>query len=269
MIDFTQDHRNQFPYEDWISYFEKNDTKRLRLDFSEEKPLTEQEKKLIFPSIRAFQKGEGSDGKFLLQTVEHYVKAGGPAEYQRAMELFVKEENWHSAYLKAYLEHYGIKSAKKSALDAIFRKLRHLGGIKCEVTVLVTAEMIALTYYDALANCTDSKVLKRICQQMLDDEVPHIQFQSYTLSRFRPNRMDILLRALLMNFTLLFVWGAFHQVYRTGGYGFIRFLKENNDTLRQSVFLYRKQKSLAFAKKEELSREGGAAGVLPGKRTPS
>ena len=255
MMDFTREHRNQFQYADWIAHFEENDTKRLRLDFSEEKPLTEREKRLIFPSIRAFQKGEGSDGTFLTKTVERYVRAGNPAEYRRAMGLFVKEENWHSAYLKAYMDHYGIKAAKKSALDAVFRRLRHLGGLKCEVTVLVTAEMIALTYYDALANCTDSQVLKRICRQMLEDEVPHIQFQSYTLSRFRPSRMDILLRTLLMNFTLLFVWCAFHDVYQAGGYGFTRFLKENNDTLRQSVFLSRKQKFSTFAGKEEWSRE--------------
>ena len=239
MVNFTQTEMNRFQYQDWIAHFENNDTKRLKIDFSEENPLSEKTKKLIFPSIQAFQKGEGSDGKFLMQTVERYVETGGPAEYQKAMQLFVKEENWHSAYLKTYMDHYGIKAAKKSALDTVFRKLRHLGGIKCEVTVLVTAEMIALTYYDALSRCTDSNALKRICKQMLDDEVPHIVFQSYTLSRFNPNRMDILLRVLLMNLTLLFVWGSFHKVYQAGGYRFSRFIKENNGYLRQSVDLSR------------------------------
>lgn len=241
MVYFTQDKMNRFKYQDWIAHFEKNDTKRLKIDFSGEKPLSEKMKKLVFPSIRAFQKGEGSDGKLLLQTVEHYVRAGGPAEYKQAMQLFVKEENWHSAYLKAYMDHYGIKIAKKSALDTIFRKLRHLGGLKCEVTVLVTAEMIALTYYDALSRCTDSKALKRICKQMLDDELPHIMFQSYTLSRMKPNWTDILLRIMIMNITLLFVWCAFHKVYQTGGYRFTSFMKENNGYLRQSVYLSRKQ----------------------------
>ena len=252
MMDFTQDNKNQFQYEDWISYFENNDLSRLHLDFSEEKPLSEKAKRLVFPSIRAFQKGEGSDGKFLTQTVERYVEAGNPAAYRRAMQLFINEENWHSAYLKAYMDHYGIETAKKSVLDTIFRKLRHLGGIKCEVTVLVTAEMIALTYYNALSNCTDSKALKQICKQMLDDEVPHIMFQSYTLSRFRPNRIDILLRTLLMNFTLLFVWCAFHKVYQTGGYSFTRFMRENHETLRQSVRLSLRQKSSTLSKTKEI-----------------
>lgn len=241
MVYFVQDDMNRFQYQDWISHFENNDMKRLEIDFSGEKPLSPEMKRLIFPSIRAFQKGEGSDGKFLMKTVERYVRTGGPAEYQQAMQLFVREENWHSAYLKAYMDHYDIKIAKKSVLDTIFRKLRHLGGLKCEVTVLVTAEMIALTYYDALSKCTDSKVLKQICRQMLDDELPHIMFQSYTLRRLNPNPVDILQRIMLMNLTLLFVWCAFHKVYQTGGYCFSRFMKENNGYLRQSVYLSRKQ----------------------------
>ena len=249
MINFTQDDMNRFQYQDWISYFENNDTKRLNVDFSEETSLSEEIKKLVFPSIRAFQKGEGSDGRFLMQTVDKYLRNGGPAEYKQAMRLFIIEENRHSAYLKAYMDHYGIKPVKKSALDTVFRKLRHLGGVKCEVTVLVTAEMIALTYYDALSRCTDSKVLKRICKQMLDDELPHIMFQSYTLSRFKPNQIDILLRRLIMNFILLFVWCAFHKVYKAGGYCFTRFIGENNGYLRQSVYLSRKQKISDFAGK--------------------
>lgn len=242
MICFTQNDMNGFGYQDWIIYFENNDSKRLKTDFSSEGSLPDNIKKLVFPSIQAFQKGEGSDGKYLMQAVDDYVKAGGEPDYRQAMLWFVKEENWHSAYLKTYMDYYGIKNAKKSVLDNIFRKLRHLGGLKCEVTILVTAEMIALTYYDALSKCTDSKVLKRICKQMLDDELPHVMFQSYTLSRFKPSRADILLRFLIMNITLLFIWCAFHKEYQTGGYRFTKFMKENNGYLRQSVYLFQKQR---------------------------
>lgn len=237
MVAFTQSDFNRFQYRDWISYFQENDTKRLKIDFSKEIPLSEEIQKIVFPSIRAFQKGEGSDGSFLLGTVDRYIKNGGPTEYRQAMLLFIKEENWHSAYLKSYMDHYGIPPAKKSFLDAVFRKLRHMGGIKCEVTVLVTAEIIALTYYDALSNYSDSKALKQICQQMLDDEVPHIIFQSYTLSRLKPNGWDRFFRRLIMNVTLLFVWCAFHRLYQKGGYGFLRFMQENNQNLQQSILL--------------------------------
>lgn len=237
MVSLTQSDLNRFQYRDWISYFEENDAKRLKIDFSEEIPLSEDVQKNVFPSIRAFQKGEGSDGRFLLGAVDRYVENGGPMEYRQAMLLFVKEENWHSAYLKAYMDYYGVPSAKRSLLDAAFRKLRHMGGIKCEVTVLVTAEIIALTYYDALSNCSDSKALKQICKQMLDDEAPHVIFQSYTLSRLKSNGLDRFFRRLIMNVTLLFVWCAFHKPYQMGGYGFLRFMRENNENLQQSILL--------------------------------
>ena len=252
MIDLTKSDMNQFQYSDWISYFKNNDTQRLKIDFSEEKMLPENVKHLIYPSMRIFQKGEGSDGTFLMHTVERYIKMGGPIDYQQAMQLFIKEENWHSAYLKTYMNYYKIPAARKSVLDTIFRKIRHLGGLKCEVTILVTSEMIALTYYDALSKCTDSKVLKQICQQMLNDELPHIIFQSYTLSRLNPSGWDIFVRKLIMNVTLPLVWGVCHKVYRTGGYHFSSFMKEANGYLRQSVYLSQKQKAKSYKNRSPL-----------------
>ncbi len=157
------------------------------------------------------------------------------------MNLFIKEENFHSAYLKQYMAFYKVPELPRSFLDRIFRRLRRLGGLRCEVTVLVTAEMIALTYYSALARCTDSKALKSICKQMLEDEVPHVIFQSYTLSRFKNGAAAVFARKLLMDFTCFWVWAAFHKVYRKGGYSFSGFFKENRDCLRQSILLAEKR----------------------------
>ncbi len=233
MKGITRSKMNRFHYREWVSYFENNDQKRLKVDFSKEKGLSDEEIALIFPSIRAFRKGEGSDGGHLMKTVEEW----GCPEYTEAMQWFVREENWHSSYLKQYMNYYQVEDMERSFLDHIFRSLRKLGGLKGEVTVLVTAEMIALTYYDALSKCTGSPALKAICRQMLHDELLHIMFQSYTLSHFKNRPSDVLGRILLMEFTLLFVWCAFHNVYRAGGYGFVRFFRENLGYLQQSVEL--------------------------------
>lgn len=246
MINLMKSEMNQFTYEDWISYFSRNDEQRLEIDFSKEKGLSAAESSLIFPSIRAFQKGEGSDGSYLFQTAERFADKSGLPEYMEAIRWFVKEENWHSAYLRKYMDFYHIKVKEKSFLDKVFRKLRQLGGLKCEITVLVTAEMIALTYYDALSESTESPALKSICGQMLHDELPHIMFQSYTLSHFKNGMKDKLMRVMLMEITLLFVWGAFHDVYLAGGYDFIRFLKENLGYLRQSMLLTQRKNKLKY-----------------------
>lgn len=237
MVNLKHSKMNRYDYKAWKKYFEANDRKRLQIDFSGETGLTETEKKLIFPSIQAFQKGEGSDGAFLMYAVEDFALKRHEEDYIEAMRLFVKEENWHSAYLKKYMDYYGVKSKGKSFLDKCFRRLRKLGGLKCEITVLVTAEMIALTYYDALSWCTSSPALKSICAQMLRDELPHIMFQSYTLSRMKQGWLDRIGRIFFMEATLAAVWIAFHKVYLQGGYSLSRYLKENMGYLKQSVSL--------------------------------
>ncbi len=239
MIGITKSRMNLFGYKEWIAYFKDNDKKRLDVDFSQEKGLSGEEMALIFPSIRAFRKGEGSDGGHLMEAADVLVEKCGCPEYREAMQWFVREENWHSSYLKQYMNYYHVEDLESSLLDYIFRRLRKIGGLKGEITVLVTAEMIALTYYDALSKCTDSPALKSICRQMLHDELPHIMFQSYTLSRLKSGPADRLGRIFLMEITLLFVWAAFHDVYRAGGYGFVRFFRENLGYLRQSVELAR------------------------------
>ncbi len=87
-----------------------------------------------------------------------------------------------------------------------------MGGLKGEVTVLVTAEMIALTYYDALAKSTDSPVLKSICEQMLHDELPHIMFQSHTLQYFKNGPAFNFARMIVMEITS-FSYGARFVTY--------------------------------------------------------
>lgn len=242
MIDLLSSEWCGFSDQEWLSHFTRNDQKRLQLDFSEEKELDAQTQVLIFPSIQAFQKGEGSDGRFLRAAVAAFCEKHDLPDYEKTMELFVREENWHSAYLKQYMAYYKTVELPRSFLDLIFRRLRRFGGLRCEVTVLVTAEIIALTYYSALEHCTDSKVLKSICCQMLQDEAPHIVFQSRTLSWFRNGFMTNFLRKLLMDLTCFWVWGAFHKVYRKGGYSFSRFWRENRECLRQSIFLAEKKK---------------------------
>ncbi len=185
MVDFTKSKMNGFSYTEWSAYFSHNDKRRLKIDFSQEENLPDTVKKRIFPSIREFQKGEGSDGRYLMEAAEVFADQRRIPEYKEAMRRFVREENRHSAYLREYMNFHHVGAKEKSLLDRVFRKLRRLGGLRCEVTVLVTAEMIALTYYDALARNTDSAALKSICGQMLRDEIPHVMFQSYTLGHFK------------------------------------------------------------------------------------
>ncbi len=219
----------------WVSYFMINHENQLQIDFSKETELSNTEKALIFPSIQNFQKGEASDGVHLLHCVRRYAAKKHDPDYMEAMKWFVREENQHSAYLKKYMDYYDIPVRKNSTLDRIFRNLRKLGGLKGEVIVLVTAEMIALSYYSALSECTDSPVLKRICRQMLHDELRHVVFQSCTLNKLKIHPLENLLRILLMETTVAVVWFSMADVFRSGGYTFRRLLRDSLGYLKQSI----------------------------------
>lgn len=235
MIRLSSLHMGDISQFDWVAYFEENHRHRLEIDFSREPELSEWERQLIFPSIQSFQKGEASEGHFLLRCAERYACRNKAPEYLEAMQWFVREENWHSAYLKKYMDYHQVPARGRTALDDIFRVLRKVGGLKSEVIVLVTAEMIALSYYRALAECVESPALKSICRQMLHDELRHIVFQSYTLYKLRSNAFEKLLRILLMEITMSVVWIAMKDVFRAGGYSFRRLAGDCLGYLEQSI----------------------------------
>ncbi len=230
----------KYDYDRWIRYFRHNSGQRLRIDFSGETELSSEQRKRIFPSITAFQKGERSEGGYFLSAAERFAEEKKEPSYTEAVRYFIKEENTHSAYLAQYMKWHRVPEKKYSVLDSIFRRLRQVNGIRSEVTVLVTAEIIALSYYTALKNATKSSALKSICSQMLHDELPHVVFQSYTLAHFHNTAWTGFQRRALMMAACLAVWTAYRSVFRSGGYSLRRFLQNSLLLLHRSDVIARK-----------------------------
>ena len=237
MYDLTKENWVDYNYEDWLIHFKENDKARLQIDFSEEPVLTEEQRKLIFKSIKAFQMGEHSDGVYLAELAEKFGKEYNQPNYAETMNLFIKEENFHSAYLAWYLKHHNEPKAKRNKLDKTFRNLRHDGNLFTEIAVLVTAETIALSYYSALGNVADqigSKDLRAICNQMLHDELPHIVFQTYTLSHFGSRKYRKFFRRFVMECTTIAVYLMYGKLLKAGGYNYRKFHGDNVAYLKQS-----------------------------------
>ena len=91
MYDLTKENWVDYNYEDWLIHFKENDKARLQIDFSEEPVLTEEQRKLIFKSIKAFQMGEHSDGVYLAELAEKFGKEYNQPNYAETMNLFIKE----------------------------------------------------------------------------------------------------------------------------------------------------------------------------------
>ncbi len=230
---------------DWIEYFKYNNSHLLKLDFSNNTELSNEEKELITPSIKAFQIGEGSEGKHLIKVVKKFALNDNYEKYKEIMQWFIAEENRHSQTLKKYMETYNIEPIKKLWIDNVFRLLRKMMGLECEIIILVTAEMIALSYYAALSNATNSELLKTICSQMLNDELKHVVLQSDTLYRISKNRNKIInklirhIRKSIMKATVCVVWYKYKKVFIQGNYTYKIFKNHSMEYLNESIKIER------------------------------
>lgn len=228
---------------DWLEYFEYNNANLLKLDFNNNNELSSEELELITPSIKAFQIGEGSDGKHLSKVVKKFANRTNYLKYEEIMKWFILEENRHSQTLKKYMDIYNIKIVKSMWIDNIFRVLRKLMGLECEIIVLVTAEMIALSYYTALSNATNSVLLKTICRQMLNDELKHVVLQSDTLHRISEHRNNMInnairkIRRILMRITCFVVWHKYKKLFIHGEYPYRRLKEDSLGYLEESIYI--------------------------------
>ncbi len=234
MIELRNNPSLKYSYDEWLKFFRENDKHRLQIDFSNETNLPSDIKALILPSVSAFQIGEHSDGLHLINVSEAFARKFDAPTYPEVMKLFIREENFHSSYLGEFMRYHGLPLRKSNFLDRTFRRLRRRSDLRPEVVTLVTAEIIALSYYSALSDATDSPALKRICAQMLHDEIPHVIFQSYTLGHFKENRWLKLQRQLLMRASTLAVWTVYGKLFRAAGWTYSKFKQENLGYLRQS-----------------------------------
>ena len=234
MIELRNDSSVKYSYDEWLEFFRENDKHRLQIDFSQEVKLSDETKALILPSISAFQIGEHSDGLHLVKAAEVFASLFDEPAYPSVMKLFIKEENFHSSYLGEFMRFHNLPLRKSNFLDRTFRRIRRRGNILSEVITLITAEIIALSYYSALSDATESPALKRICAQMLHDELPHVIFQSYTIGHFKQSRWLKFKRHFLMRATTRAVWTAYGNVFRAAGWTYDRFRQENLGYLKQS-----------------------------------
>jgi hypothetical protein len=194
--------------------------------------LTEKERRTITPSIQQFQLGEGSRGLRLLERGQKYGRAVNDPLFAGALDIFIREEQQHSRYLAAFMESQHIPLLEKYWVDTVFRGLRGLAGLELALTVLVTAELIAVPYYRALRAATGSPILKMICTRILEDEASHLKFQASMLGRVEFARLaifqrlfDILHRILLLG-TILVVWIEHRAVFAAAGCSFQTFQRE-------------------------------------------
>ncbi len=146
----------------------------------------------------------------------------------------------------------------------LFRGLRGVAGLELSLTLLVTAEFIAVPHYRALQGATNSPVLKMICRRILEDEAAHLRFQSSMLGRVSFGRNQLLqklisgLHWLFLFATMFVVWIEYQLLFEAAGYNFRRFLQE---TLSEFIAWDRALRALAMLHQEVGADESAPAAV--------
>ncbi|HEV8293440.1 MAG TPA: ferritin-like domain-containing protein, partial [Tepidisphaeraceae bacterium] len=233
--------REVWPSRRWVEYFRRNRASLMVIPWELGIELSPEERRAVESSVPEFQLGESSDGLRFIEMAELYALQSGDVEYVRALKLFIREEQRHGRELGKVLDLAGIPRIKHSWSDAIFRWMRHRCGLGLSIAVLVTAEIIAKIYYIAVREATASVALRRLCDQILQDEVEHIRFQCERLAILRSSWPCVLVKLnhawhwFFMAGTFVVVWRKHRLLLRQGGYGFFSFGKAVFGELRDAV----------------------------------
>lgn len=154
----------------WVAYYEQNRLthERQGFDFGAACALAPEIRIPLIASVQRFQLGESGDGTQLLS------KAG--PEYRPAAALFVAEEQRHAELLLGLLGYLGGPPIRTHWSDAVFVRVRRLLGLRTELMILTVAEVIALSYYGALAARCPDRVVSAVASAILADEHAHVRF---------------------------------------------------------------------------------------------
>lgn len=215
---------------EWREYYEQNAQSLLDIPWDVGGDLSDDERAAIASSVQGFQAGESSEGRHLFRYAQEYANKSGDHQYVAVIKLFIAEEQRHASDLARFLQLNEIPVLKTTFPDRVFRRLRHMfGGLEISIGVLITAEIIAKVYYAALKDATNSRILRTLCDQILRDEVKHVEFQAEQLGKFRRRRKSIFqwitvgIHRFLYLGTCFVVWQFHKQAIRKGGFNFRQF----------------------------------------------
>ena len=144
----------------WINHFEANTRLNRDLQLSTAPcELPDHVRTALAHSIAIFQLGESGGGTRLRRYTRSIATLEALRGYQRAVDLFVAEEQSHAALLARTVAHLRGSLLQKQWTNSIFRWMRDLVNLEFNIQVLLTAELIAEVYFGLLAlRCSDPVV---------------------------------------------------------------------------------------------------------------
>lgn len=216
-------------YEGWYQHFVEKRDNPCALPWHDSYLLCPAERRLVARSIQQFQLGEWARGHGLVRRASSHPVLSADLWFLPSLELFIAEEQHHSNMLGCFLDRERITRLSNHWLDSMFRWLRKLAGLEVCATVLITAEILAVPFYQALRDATRSHLLRSICTRILSDEAAHLNYQALTLGLIRRSLSDrarmtrSLCHSMLFYCTALVLWQQHQSVFRAVGWNFRQF----------------------------------------------
>lgn len=216
----------------WTKFFMQNATEQ-RIDWNLEPKLSDGQRARILKSLQAWQLGETSEAKHLIAAAKKYAMRTNDFVFPIAIELFIKEEQKHGENLGKYLDRIGEKRIKKDWGDSLFRLVRGLNtSMEMWTLTVLTIENAAQLFYQSLKDATGCPLLKQICDDILVDEAPHIDFQAERmLAIYRSHHWTV--KPIYFAFYRFFyfstasvVWFGHNNVLSIGSPTYAVFMKE-------------------------------------------
>jgi hypothetical protein len=142
---------------DWIAHFHANAERHLApeelIPAGAPSPLDARTRRAFVRSFQRFALGESGD------------------------QLLVQEERKHAALFLRALDHLHAPALPTHWTDAAFTRLRHLIGLRTEISLFLIAETVATGYFTALADHAPDPSLRALGRRIADDERDHVRFQ--------------------------------------------------------------------------------------------
>ncbi len=132
----------------WLNYFKSNRIQRQDIPSDHEINIEPNLRGPLIRSLQRFQVGESGEGHHL----RRQAAKSGDADYQAAIDLFIKEEQEHARLMACVLRKLNAPLIEHHWSDACFILLRRLFGLHHELLVLLMPEMIAKRYFRALGH---------------------------------------------------------------------------------------------------------------------
>ena len=233
----------------WRNHFSIN-LQKQRIDWNVTPAISDDEKKKVLYSMKAWQLGETSDGKHLIAAASSYAEKINDAEYVNAVKLFIKEEQKHGSNLGKYIDRIGEQRLKSDWGDTLFRKIRYFNrSMELWTITVIIVESAAQIFYAALRDATQCTLLKSICNDILIDEAHHIKFQNERMfiifreKSFYSKAISLLFYSILFFMTIHAIWFAHGKAFVAGNVSRKDFMREMYYKFFKSMqFLHSPQK---------------------------